>query len=315
MEKLLREKKWFLNSALFAVAIIWGMGTIMMQVAIDCRFSAILVILLRFAIGASCVGAFVIRDLKKLNRHYLGLGLLCGTLLFLGFFLLQLGLADTKPSNSLFLSSCTVILVPLISWALMRRRPDAKVFRGALLCLLGVAVLSLDLSSGLSFSKGDLLTLVSCAVFSSYTSLMGKYSAGLESLLFTFVQLLVAALWAAAVLPFFSVDFSVIWSGWQGISAVAVLGILNTGLCYIIQTVTQKYASPTKVSMIFSLESVFGSVFSIAFGFEPLTWQLVTGGLIMLLSVLYIEIDLNRLFLSKGDGGAGLEQDSGKEMS
>ena len=63
------------------------------------------------------------------------------------------------------------------------------------------------------------------------------------------------------------------------------------------------------------MASVFGSVFSIAFGFEPLTWQLVTGGLIMLLSVLYIEIDLNRLFLSKGDGGAGLEQDSGKEMS
>lgn len=304
MESLIKEKKWALNSALFAVAIIWGMGTIMMQVAINCRFSTVLITLLRFVIGAVCVGAFVVRDFKKLNRHYLSLGLLCGTMLFLGFFLLQLGLGDTKPSNSLFLSSCTVIFVPMISWALMKKRPDGKVFRGAVFCLLGVAVLSMDLSGGLSFSKGDLLTLASCLVFSCYNSVMGKYSAGLESLLFTFIQLAAAALWSAVAMPFFPLDFSVIGASWQGIAAVAVLGVFNTGLCYIIQTTTQKYASPTKVTMIFSLEAVFGSVFSILFGFEPLTWQLVVGGLIMLLSVLYIEVDLATLFRKSKSGAA-----------
>ncbi|MDD2956614.1 MAG: DMT family transporter [Oscillospiraceae bacterium] len=304
MEKLLREQKWALNGALFAVAIIWGFGTIMIQIAIDCGFSTLMINLLRFIIGAVCVGAFVLKDLKKLNRHYLVLGLLCGTLLFFGFFLLQLGLIYTKPSNSLFLSSCSVICVPFISWLLMRRRPDARVFRGAVFCLIGVAVLSLEFSGGLSFSAGDLLTLGSCLVFSTHTSLMGKYSAGLESMLFTFVQLSTAALWSVAALPFFPIDYSPLWSSWQGTLAVVLLGVLNTGLCYIIQITSQKYASATKVSMILGLEAVFGSVCSVLIGFEPLTWRLVVGGLIMMLSVFYIENDLSALFHRKGTPAA-----------
>lgn len=65
-----------------------------------------------------------------------------------------------------------------------------KGFYRLLLCLLGVAVLSLQLGSGIYFTMGDSLTLLSAVFFSFYTCTVAKVSGGLDASLFTFVQLL-----------------------------------------------------------------------------------------------------------------------------
>ena len=281
-----------MTGALLLAAVIWGSGTVFMQVCIDGGIETGLQMFFRFWIGTLCLGALVHKKLRQISRRLLLCGLLCGTLLFFSFFILTFGLEFTTPANSAFLSASSVMLVPFISWVLLKIRPERKVFIGCFLCLLGVAVLSLQLDGGIHFTVGDGLTLLSAVFFSLYTCTVAKISAGLDAPLFTFVQLLITAVWSTITLPISGADFSVIGQNRLSLGAVIFLGLFNTGLCYLIQIVAQKSRPPTRVSLILSSESLFGAVFSVLAGYDPFSIRLVVGGCIMMFSILLVETNL-----------------------
>ena len=286
------KNKKTMTGALLLAAVIWGSGTVFMQVCIDGGIETGLQMFFRFWIGTLCLGALVHKKLRQISRRLLLCGLLCGTLLFFSFFILTFGLEFTTPANSAFLSASSVMLVPFISWVLLKIRPERKVFIGCFLCLLGVAVLSLQLDGGIHFTVGDGLTLLSAVFFSLYTCTVAKISAGLDAPLFTFVQLLITAVWSTITLPISGADFSVIGQSWLSLGAVIFLGLFNTGLCYLIQMVAQKSLPPTRVSLILSSESLFGAVFSVLAGYDPFSIRLVVGGCIMMFSILLVETNL-----------------------
>ena len=286
------KNKKTMTGALLLAAVIWGSGTVFMQVCIDGGIETGLQMFFRFWIGTLCLGALVHKKLRQISRRLLLCGLLCGTLLFFSFFILTFGLEFTTPANSAFLSASSVMLVPFISWVLLKIRPERKVFIGCFLCLLGVAVLSLQLAGGIHFTVGDGLTLLSAVFFSLYTCTVAKISAGLDAPLFTFVQLLITAVWSTITLPISGADFSVIGQNWLSLGAVIFLGLFNTGLCYLIQMVAQKSLPPTRVSLILSSESLFGAVFSVLAGYDPFSIRLVVGGCIMMFSILLVETNL-----------------------
>lgn len=286
------KNKKTMTGALLLAAVIWGSGTVFMQVCIDGGIETGLQMFFRFWIGTLCLGALVHKKLRQISRRLLLCGLLCGTLLFFSFFILTFGLEFTTPANSAFLSASSVMLVPFISWVLLKIRPERKVFIGCFLCLLGVAVLSLQLDGGIHFTVGDGLTLLSAVFFSLYTCTVAKISAGLDAPLFTFVQLLITAVWSTITLPISGADFSVIGQNWLSLGAVIFLGLFNTGLCYLIQMVAQKSLPPTRVSLILSSESLFGAVFSVRAGYDPFSIRLVVGGCIMMFSILLVETNL-----------------------
>ena len=281
-----------MTGALLLASVIWGSGAVFMQVCIDGGIETGLQMFFRFWIGALCLGTLVHKKLRQINRRLLLCGALCGTLLFFSFFILTLGLEFTTPANSAFLSASSVMLVPFISWIMLKIRPERKVFIGCFLCLLGVAVLSLQLGSGIYFTMGDSLTLLSAVFFSFYTCTVAKVSGGLDASLFTFVQLLATAIWSTITLPISGADFSVIGQNWLSFGAVVFLGLFNTGLCYLIQMVAQKSLPPTRVSLILSSESLFGAVFSVLAGYDPFSIRLVVGGGIMVFSILLVETNL-----------------------
>ena len=286
------KNKKTMTGALLLAAVIWGSGTVFMQVCIDGGIETGLQMFFRFWIGTLCLGALVHKKLRQISRRLLLCGLLCGTLLFFSFFILTFGLEFTTPANSAFLSASSVMLVPFISWVLLKIRPERKVFIGCFLCLLGVAVLSLQLDGGIHFTVGDGLTLLSAVFFSLYTCTVAKISAGLDAPLFIFVQLLITAVWSIITLPISGADFSVIGQSWLSLGAVIFLGLFNTGLCYLIQMVAQKSLPPTRVSLILSSESLFGAVFSVLAGYDPFSIRLVVGGCIMMFSILLVETNL-----------------------
>lgn len=286
------KNKKTMTGALLLAAVIWGSGTVFMQVCIDGGIETGLQMFFRFWIGTLCLGALVHKKLRQISRRLLLCGLLCGTLLFFSFFILTFGLEFTTPANSAFLSASSVMLVPFISWVLLKIRPERKVFIGCFLCLLGVAVLSLQLDGGIHFTVGDGLTLLSAVFFSLYTCTVAKISAGLDAPLFTFVQLLITAVWSTITLPISGADFSVIGQNWLSLGAVIFLGLFNTGLCYLIQMVAQKSLPPTRVSLILSSESLFGAVFSVLAGYDPFSIRLVVGGCIMMFSIFLVETNL-----------------------
>ncbi|MDD3192603.1 MAG: DMT family transporter [Oscillospiraceae bacterium] len=293
------RSKGTMTGALMLASVIWGSGAVMMQVCIDGGIETGLQMFFRFWIGALCLGILIRKRLRQINRRLVMCGILCGSLLFFSFFFLTLGLEYTTPANSAFLSASSVMLVPFISWAMLRIKPERKVFFGCVLCLVGVGILSLKLDSGLHFTLGDSLTLFCAVIFSCYTCTVAKVSSGLDATLFTFVQLLVTAVWSTITLPVSGANFSVIGQDWKALGAVVFLGLFNTGLCYLIQMTAQKSLPPTRVSLILSSESLFGAFFSVLAGYDPFSICLVVGGGIMMLSILLVETNLLRFSKKK----------------
>ena len=69
------------------------------------------------------------------------------------------------------------------------------------------------------------------------------------------------------------------------------LGIFSSVLAQSLQILAQRYVSPNTASLVFMFESVFGSIFSIAFGFEQFTSSLVIGGGLIMASLVISEVD------------------------
>lgn len=281
---------------LFIVSVIWGTGFIATRIAIDASFSLAFIMLVRFGVGAAVFGAVSIRDIAKMRKADLLPGFICGSLLFVSFFLQTMGLKYTTPSNNAFITAANIILVPFLCWGLFRKRPPIIVFVGAGVCFLGVWVLSWQPGSGaMSLGKGDLLTLLSAVTFALHTVTLGHFVGKCNSNRLNFLQLGTSAVWSAALFFLTDRDFSQFRPGLRHLS-VLYLTLFSTCFAYFIQTTAQKHIPPSRVAVIIATESLFASLLSVALGYEMLKGSLVLGGLLVLTSVLLVQTDFSLLF-------------------
>ena len=109
---------------------------------------------------------------------------------------------------------------------------------------------------------------------------MKKYPASVLNM----VQMITAfILSAVSMVVFGEPDFQVTTQGWL---SVLYLGVISTTLCYLLQTACQKYVDETKAAIVLSMESVFGTIFSIIILHEIITPRMVIGCVIILAAVI-----------------------------
>lgn len=153
-------KKWLATGGLVLVTIIWGGGLIASNLALN-SLEPFQIMTIRFALGTIFMGLMSIRSFKGVQKEEIKAGALMGLALFLGFSFQIVGLQYTTPSKNAFLSSLYVVMVPFIAFFLLKKKIGKNELIGAVLSVVGVAILSLN--GNLSLSLGDSLTLV-CAV-------------------------------------------------------------------------------------------------------------------------------------------------------
>ena len=74
----------------------------------------------------------------------------------------------TTPGKNAFLTAIYCAIVPFLVWLFYHKRPDNYNFVAALLCVSGVALVSLD--GDLTMNTGDLLTICGGFFFMPYIS-------------------------------------------------------------------------------------------------------------------------------------------------
>jgi drug/metabolite transporter (DMT)-like permease len=148
---------------LLLVAIIWGVGFIATEYAIDANLHPLQIMAGRFSIAALFLLLFVKNNIRKINRGQWLKGSIAGTFLFLGFFFQTLGQSMTTVSNSAFLTATNVVFVPFIAWLMTKQRPKTKVFFLAALTFIGIAVLTVDTMNIGSLNIGDFYVFL-CAI-------------------------------------------------------------------------------------------------------------------------------------------------------
>lgn len=78
-------------------------------------------------------------------------------------------------------------------------------------------------------------------------------------------------------------------------AAALFLGLLCSGVAFVVQTVQQQYTTASHVGLIFTLEPVFASIVAFVLGGERLPARGYVGAALMLLSLVMMEVDLDGL--------------------
>ncbi len=278
---------------LLIVTIIWGSGFTASQAAIDGGLSAAFIMFGRFIVAALTIGVIFCKKLKHWTKQEILMSLTVGLILFFAHDTQTLGLEQTTPSKNAFLTATNVVMVPFLYWILARKQPGVKAFISAVICFAGICILSVDFSQGMVFGVGDLLSLLCAMLFAGHIAVVGYFVDKMDGIKLAFGQLAGAAVFSTIAFLILDRDFSVIRPT-IGVASVVYLGIFSTGVCFFLQTISQEHVSSTKASLILSLESVFGTLFSILLGYEVLKINMVLGGLMILASIVFVEVQFKK---------------------
>ena len=270
---------------LILITIIWGSSFTLVKKSLV-QASPIAFIALRFWIAAAVTIACMPRSVLDISRETLGRGLTLSALLLGGFIFQTLGLRGTTASRSAFITSMSVLLVPIIGYLLFRRRPRSQTLAGVVLATVGLGLLTLERFE-LAFSYGDLLTFMCAIVFALHILCLGKYLPVSD-----FRQLLVLQMGGSAVLctlllPVLESPF-LVWD-MTFVIYLAVVGILSTGVAFYGQAWAQRFTTPNRTALIFSLEPFFAAVFAYAMLGDRLTTKEWVGGALVMVGIVTAE--------------------------
>ncbi len=277
---------------LLVTSLIWGAGFIAAEYALLSGLAPHTIMALRFVIGALAIGVFYRGKLFSGGAGVVKRGFSAGVLLFFAFYAQILGQDLIPVSSTAFLTTTNVVMIPFILWTLNRKRPPARVFSLSVLTLIGVGFLSFR-GEGLGFGLGEALVLICALLFAGHIVFLGKYCLVDDPVRLTFWQLTGAAVTALLVLVFRGEPAAAAQWG-RGIWPVVYLGLFSTCLSYYLQTTGQKHVPPAQAGILLSMESVFGTLFSLLLGLETMRPGIAIGGGLILLSVILTERGASR---------------------
>lgn len=287
----MKSSKSFLASiGLILTAAIWGFAFVIVKDSLDYIGSTYMVAI-RFSIAALAFGLIFCKRLKKIDKKHWIMGAVTGFFLFFAYVVQTIGCYYTTAGKNAFLTTVYVILIPLISWPLYKKRPGWYVWVAAILSLTGIGLLALGGDDSGHINIGDLLTLL-CGLFYALHILWTEKcnKEGCDVMIITFLQFLFAGIYGWILAPILDGPFptQAIQSG-KVIISMLYLGLFSSMLCFTLQNVGLKYVQSSLASLFLSFESVFGIFFSALFLQERLSLRMGIGCLLIFLAVVLAE--------------------------
>lgn len=265
------------NLSLLLVAMMWGSTFLIVQHAVrvlpPLAFNG-----LRF-LGAAVLLALIItifyrhewKDLSwKMVRHASMLGIF----LFMGYAFQTVGLLYTSTSNAGFITGLSVILVPFLSLFLLKHPISRYTWLSALLAAIGLYLLAFA-GSSFSINKGDLLIFFCAIAFALHVAYTAIFAPTYPALLLSTLQMFIVGLLSTFSSLLFEDLGPIHQVVDQLIQPEVLIALLisigpTSALAFWIQTVCQKFTSPSRVAIIFATEPVFAAITGVIFGGEVL---------------------------------------------
>lgn len=248
----------------------------------------------RFLTAFLVLGLIYHRHLLHLSRATLRYSLLVGLALSGTYIAYNYGISRTTLSNAAFICALQVIFAPLLTFLIYRRSPGKKLGLALLLCTAGLALLTLN--GQLRPASGDLICMLTplCYAVDLLLTERAVRDPRVDPLGLGICQLAVVAavtLGLSLLLgePVHLPSTPAVWA------AGLFLGLVCSGVAFVIQSVQQQYTSASHVGLIFTLEPVFASIINFIMLGERLSPRGFAGAALMLLSLLIMEGDWSRL--------------------
>jgi drug/metabolite transporter (DMT)-like permease len=279
------------DAGLVYCAAVWGATFPMVKGALG-AVDPVTLVAYRFLLSAFCLAPWALRRKNPLAhlKEAAILAAILGTL----YVTQTIGLAYTSATNSGFITGLFVIFVPLFLLVFFKTPPTKVQWAASLLALGGLWLLTGGIAA---CNAGDMLTIVSAVTYAAHLLATDKYvRADADAILLAFHQF-----WMTGLLSLlFAVGGgrSLEVASPRAAGVIAFLALVPTLSAFYIQMIAQKFTSPVKVSLIFSLEPVFAAIFSWTLGGEVFVPARAAGGGLIVAAMMAGE--LSKLPLLKG---------------
>lgn len=273
--------------ALYGAAIIWGTSFFLVKDQMNV-FPPETLLAVRYSIATVLLALIFLKKVRTAARSDVWRSAILGVVLAAASILQAAGLTETTPGKSAFLTAIYCVLVPFMFWAVRRTRPEGKSFAAAFLCLMGIGLISLTQSFTVGY--GDTMTLLGGVLYAVHIvgiATLGRHVDPVRSIVFQFATGSVI-FWIVDLLTPFQ-PMTVAPLDW---AVVLYLAAFPTAMGFLLQLIGQKFAPPAGASLILSLESVFGVLFSVIFYAEVVPPRVFAGFVVVFAAIFLSEADI-----------------------
>lgn len=286
-----KKKSIFGKLALIFVAVAWGSSMVVIKGSTDTLPPGTL-LACRFTIASIILLIANWKKLKMIDKEYIKSGIYIGLCLFMAFFTQTVGVMLEMPGKSHFLSSAYCVFVPFLGWLILKERPKLFHIIAAVMCAVGIIMVSVVGSFSISF--GDSISIISSVFWAMQIVAIAKWGNDKDPVIITMLQFMVCAVLAWIFTLTMENPFAIQWNA-GAVGGVLYLGIVCSGICFLLQTIAQKTENPTSVSIILSFENIFGLVFGAVFFNEKFTVNAIIGFILIFSAIIVAETELSFL--------------------
>jgi drug/metabolite transporter (DMT)-like permease len=273
------------ESYLLSITIIWGSTFVLTKFILE-NASPFVYVALRFFAASLIFAALFFRRLRTISKDGIAKGLMLGVLLFVGFMLQTIGMKYTTASKSAFITGLMVVFTPIFQLIIERKAPKLGNIIGVVFVAGGLYLLTSP--KGSEFNIGDALTLVCAILFSVYTVYLGIYGKDHDPAHLTIVQFASTALLASIAIPFLETARLILTFNF--FMNLAYLAIMPTVVALYVMAKYQRYTTPTRSAIIYSMEPPIAAVFAFFFIGEQIGIYGVIGGTLILTGLIISEL-------------------------
>lgn len=273
---------------LVCITLVWGSTFIITKILLQ-NVTPFVYTALRFSLASIIFIPFFLYKKIRLSKASILSGLFLGVLLFLGFISQTVGLKYTSASKSAFITGMSVVFTPFFQYIIYKSIPTMGNILGIFLVLIGLFLMTSPFD--VNFNVGDAWTLLCALIFSIYIVYINVFSNKFEPSLLTIVQFLTNAI--LAIVFMYVLERPILVSNTLFFALMAYMVIMPTVVALFVMAKYQKYTTPTRSAVIYSLEPLFASIFAYLLKGEMLNLRGIIGGFLILIGVLVSELTKN----------------------
>jgi drug/metabolite transporter (DMT)-like permease len=292
--------------ALLIVTIIWGWTFSWMKEAIDTAalvvkdgpsFVVGLFMVVRFGLAAVLMPVLVPGARKGwCTRAVWRDGGILAAFLLGGFLLQMFGLQGVDPAVSAFLTSLYVAFTAVMMGLMERKLPGKVALMGVMVVTIGAAFISGP--PQLSFDLPEWLTVLCAVLFAGHIVATDRVTRRSPPLAVAWISFIWVTMGSAVLLaygwlprPDIGLDQVVHLMTTPGFVRPAVLaGVLGSLVALTLLTYFQKFLTPVRAAILYSLEPVWAAIIAVTLGQTALDSWLLFGGGLLLVGNLWMEI-------------------------
>lgn len=239
---------------------------------------------IRFVMASLCLLPFCFSALKKALwqdcLRSMGVGVLLSSALFC--WIHAISISDTLGEGA-FIMSLSMLFVPLLAWPLFGSRPPRAFWFALPIAISGLFLLAWN--DGWNVSASQLWFICAAIGLATHFNFNSKYSASLPTILLTTLQLFTVGCLGVVLsllLETWPQEVSLITWKWVVLSV-----LLATSLRYLLQTVGQKWVTPTNAAILMLLEPIWTMLLSVWIYDESMPLNKLVGCGLLLLSLVF----------------------------